>query len=195
MISVEHFTGNSAGRTAADTSPGDLGTPAERTAVSEGVLEASLRDSPPETREKGEALLTAAAAAYPRAAYVLALDHFRAARYGEGRELLLKIRGIGEAPGTPRTLLSVTPAEVEDRGSPLKGEERTATSGSSENLKAAACRKLAIDAERRLKNPQLALEYFNSALAFLEKGSTLQEDMIRRREKLLKKLDDCGGIP
>jgi hypothetical protein len=97
----------------------------------------------------------------------------------------LKIRGAEEAPGTPRTLLS-------------EGEEPQRSGGEGsppENLKAAACRKLAIDAERHLKNPRLALEYLNLALAFLKNKSTIQEDMIRRREKLLKKLDDCGGIP
>jgi uncharacterized protein YprB with RNaseH-like and TPR domain len=113
-----------------------------------------------ETRRKGDALL-AAAEVYPRTAYTLALDHFRAARYAEGRRLLLKLCGA-DAPDT---------------------------------LKAAACRKLAVDAERRLKNIRLSLEYVDSALAFLKNKFTIDKVMIRQRDRLLKKLDGKGGCP
>jgi uncharacterized protein YprB with RNaseH-like and TPR domain len=110
-----------------------------------------------ETRRKGDALL-AAAEAYPRAAYTLALDHFRAARHADGRRLFLKLCGAA-APDA---------------------------------LKAAAFRKLAVDAERRLKNFRLALEYTDSALAFLKNEFTINGIMLRQRDRLLKKLNTKG---
>jgi ribosomal protein S18 acetylase RimI-like enzyme len=103
-------------------------------------------------RQRGTALLTAAAETSPRAAYVLALDHFRSGPkgHGEGRGLLLGL----------------------------------CSSDAPESLKAAAYRKLAVDAERRLKNLPLSLEYAESALAFLKNESMIQEaEKIRRRRR------------
>jgi hypothetical protein len=53
-------------------------------------------------------------------------------------------------------------------------------------LKAAALRTLAIDAERRLRDPARALEYTEAALE-LEIGEALKESLFRRRERLLNR--------
>jgi hypothetical protein len=60
-------------------------------------------------------------------------------------------------------------------------------------MRARACRALAIDAERRLKNPSLALAYSEAALTPDEAlPPYLRKDLIRRRDRLTKK---SKGLP
>jgi uncharacterized protein YprB with RNaseH-like and TPR domain len=66
-------------------------------------------------------------------------------------------------------------------------------------IQARACRALAIDAERRLKNPSLALSYSEAALTpDTALPPRLREDLTRRRDRLTKKAtarQNTGAIP
>jgi hypothetical protein len=58
-------------------------------------------------------------------------------------------------------------------------------SGAAPALKAAALRALAVDAERRLRDPMRALEYTEAALELEGIGEGLRASLSRRRERLL----------
>jgi uncharacterized protein YprB with RNaseH-like and TPR domain len=57
-------------------------------------------------------------------------------------------------------------------------------------LKAAAFRALAVDAEWRRKDPEAALSYTEAALALDCPGEGLRRDLLRRRERLLRRTPD-----
>jgi uncharacterized protein YprB with RNaseH-like and TPR domain len=63
----------------------------------------------------------------------------------------------------------------------------TVSPAASGGLKAAAFRALAVDAEWRQKDPETALARTEAALALEGLGEGLQEDLRKRRERLLKK--------
>jgi len=76
------------------------------------------------------------------------------------------------------------------RGNCEEGRKRllnVAKSNFSESIRIAAFRALAIDSERRLKNPQEALEFVKRGLELL-KESILKEEFDRRKERLEKKI-------
>jgi len=104
-------------------------------------------------------LEAAAAAGYGRAAYLLAVDRFRAGRPAEGRALLR----------------AVADGEVAAGGGSDKRRDR---------VRALACRALAIDAERRRRAPAEALEWTERALAFTGTAPQLQAELEARRDRL-----------
>jgi uncharacterized protein YprB with RNaseH-like and TPR domain len=59
-------------------------------------------------------------------------------------------------------------------------------------IRAAAYRKLAIDAEWRLKDPEQALGYLNVSLALGETRITVKKELFSRRERLLEKIKHNG---
>jgi hypothetical protein len=108
--------------------------------------------------ETGELLLKSAAEnGSRRAALALALDFFKKGQCREGRALLLKIAADASNDDTPDT------------------------------IKTAALRSLAIDAEWRLGDHALALDYTNSALAVPNISESLRKELERRRVRLAGK--------
>jgi hypothetical protein len=85
------------------------------------------------------------------------MDSFRAGRHDEGRRLLLSITEKPEGSALPA------------------------------GLKAAAFRALAVDAEWRRADPEAALAHTDSALALDGLGEGLKRDLLKRRERLLRK--------
>jgi len=61
-------------------------------------------------------------------------------------------------------------------------------------IKAAAFRSLAIDSERRLKNPQEALEFVNNGMELLSQDNAAYSDFEKRKERLEKKAIDNNPI-
>jgi uncharacterized protein YprB with RNaseH-like and TPR domain len=124
------------------------------------------KDLPWEERERGlgAALIEAAAdQGHPQAAFVAALDCLNRGRFEEGRRRLRELTG----PDWPGARAGPYPVF------PCSGE-----------LRAAACRALAIDAEWRLKDREGALRYVEAALEEKEIRETLKRDLFRRRQRL-----------
>jgi uncharacterized protein YprB with RNaseH-like and TPR domain len=65
--------------------------------------------------------------------------------------------------------------------------QRVAEGEHSPSIRARACRSLAIDAERRLRDAPLALSYTEAALRLPALPSGIREDLTRRRDRLRKK--------
>ena len=108
--------------------------------------------------ETGKLLLeTAAGNGCKRAAFALGLDLFKKGRYREGRTLMKK--------------LTLDASEAEIPGS----------------LRAAALKSLAIDAEWRLGDLVLALDYTNAAIGVPELSKSFRNELEKRRFRLEKK--------
>jgi hypothetical protein len=109
----------------------------------------------------------------------------------------------GEIPETGKTLLSAAAGQGHPRAALalardlfLAGDHnagrgylrRVAEGDHPPYTRALACRSLAIDAERRLKNPSLALSYTEAALnRDMALPPRLREDLTRRRDRLAAK--------
>ncbi|MFP3043548.1 ribonuclease H-like domain-containing protein [Treponema primitia] len=92
------------------------------------------------------------------------------------------VRIFGEknfGPGTAKTGEALLQAAAE------KGHRRAAYT---------YYRKLAIEAEWKRRDPALALGYVNSFLALLEIQDTMGEEMFRRRERLVEKIEIKGKL-
>ena len=114
--------------------------------------------------ETGRLLLESAARnGFKRAAFTLALEHFKNGRVQDGRALMREI------------------AEDEP---PAAGASSTV----SNSLRAAARKSLAIDAEWRLNDPSLALQYTDSALALAGISTRLRKELEMRRSRLEEKI-------
>jgi uncharacterized protein YprB with RNaseH-like and TPR domain len=133
----------------------------------------------------------------------LALRWFYALR---GRGPVKGLCAAGEVPGPERAqaekLLEIAAdrscpraayvwaREILRRGKTAEGIKRLSLvikGDAPKGLKAAACRTLAIDAEWRLADPQLALKYVDLFFAPENMYAGMYEDMCKRRERLLKK--------
>jgi uncharacterized protein YprB with RNaseH-like and TPR domain len=115
-------------------------------------------------RALGAALIRAAAdRGYPQAAFAAALDCLNRGSFEEGRRRLRELAGP-DWPG--------------ERAGPCPEFSR------SGELRAAAYRALAIDAEWRLKDREGALRYVEAALEGGEIRDRLKRDLFRRRQRL-----------
>jgi hypothetical protein len=98
------------------------------------------------------------------------------------------------ARGSPRAAFALA-RDLFRAGEREAGREhlrRLAVGEYSPRVRVLACRALAVDAERHLKNPALALSYTEAALASYTPApgalpAGLREDLARRRERLVKK--------
>ena len=132
--------------------------------------------------ETGELLLQAAAEnGWPRAVFTLGLDLFKNGRNQEGRALMLKIT---------QEISDVNSDESElgaDNFADGKFTDGKFADAFPRNIKAAAFKALAIDAEWRLGDYMLALAYTRSALNFTEISGRLRKDLEKRQLRLLAK--------
>jgi hypothetical protein len=124
------------------------------------------KDLPWEEGERAAGTLLVEAAAdrgHPQAAFVAALDCLSRGRLDEGRRRLRELT----RPGWPGDRAGSCPVF------PCSGE-----------LRAAAYRALAIDAEWRLRDREGALRYVEAALEIGEIRERLKKDLARRRQRL-----------
>jgi hypothetical protein len=113
----------------------------------------------------------------------MASDFFEEAKR-TGRELLQKASGRG----MPRAAYLYA-MELLHNGKKSEGTEllRSLASSSSPEIRAAALRRLAIEAEWHLHDPDAALVHVETALEL--EPEKYRADLVRRRERLLRK---CG---
>jgi uncharacterized protein YprB with RNaseH-like and TPR domain len=133
------------------------------------------KDLPWEEGERvlGTALIGAAAdRGHPQAAFAVALDCLNRGRFDEGRRLLRDLAG----PDWPGDRAGACPVF------PCSGE-----------LRAAAYRALAIDAEWRLRDREGALRYVEAALEEGGIRESLKQDLFRRRQRLTILEASYGG--